>query len=233
MHGDEPGTDLDTVNGEPAWQQGQQGVGDQERYKLRGGWFPLCEHPSSSPHQAPPSLRKGRYLFTRHLQQIEYQRLHQSRTPLSCLHAPEQHEPRSRSRRLLPCQPIEQRRQLRAGRLVKAELDAGPVLSPAGDPPPNPGQAVNRHHDRRSRPARTARRRAMRRPAQCRAPGTRRQAWAPTVRVDRSELATAHGSGARRRSGSPPGRPRPRPGAPRLGATGPATPTAPGRPPPR
>jgi hypothetical protein len=37
MYGDEPGTDLDTVNGEPAWQQGQQGVGGQEQYNLRGG----------------------------------------------------------------------------------------------------------------------------------------------------------------------------------------------------
>ena len=59
MHGDEPGTDLNTVNGEPIRQQGQQGFGDQERYKLRGVWFPLCEHPSSFSHHAPPSLRKG------------------------------------------------------------------------------------------------------------------------------------------------------------------------------
>jgi hypothetical protein len=36
MHGDEPGTDLDTVNGDPARQQGQQGFGDQEHYRLRG-----------------------------------------------------------------------------------------------------------------------------------------------------------------------------------------------------
>ena len=43
MHGDEPGTDLDTVNGEPVRQQGQQGFGDQEQCKLRGIWFPLYE----------------------------------------------------------------------------------------------------------------------------------------------------------------------------------------------
>src|SRR4029453_1942964 len=57
MHGDEPGTDLDTVNGEPVRQQGQQGFGDQEQCRLRGIWFPLYEHPCSSPPQAPPSLR--------------------------------------------------------------------------------------------------------------------------------------------------------------------------------
>jgi len=34
MHGDEPGTDLDTVNNEPIRQQGQQGFGDQEQCKL-------------------------------------------------------------------------------------------------------------------------------------------------------------------------------------------------------
>ena len=59
MHGDEPGTDLDTVNGEPVRQQGQQGFGDQEQCRLRGIWFPLYEHPCSFSHQAPPSLRKG------------------------------------------------------------------------------------------------------------------------------------------------------------------------------
>src|SRR4051795_8452292 len=59
MHGDEPGTDLDTVNGEPVRQQGQQGFGDQEQCRLRGIWLPLYEHPCSFSHQAPPSLRKG------------------------------------------------------------------------------------------------------------------------------------------------------------------------------
>ena len=61
MHGDEPGTDLDTVNGEPVRQQGQQGFGDQEQCRLRGIWFPLYEHPGSFSHQAPPSLRMDQY----------------------------------------------------------------------------------------------------------------------------------------------------------------------------
>ena len=59
VHGDEPGTDLDTVNGEPARQQGQQGFGDQEQYKLRRDWFPLYAHPIALSHQAAPRMRMG------------------------------------------------------------------------------------------------------------------------------------------------------------------------------
>lgn len=34
MHGDELGTDLDKVDGEPVRQQRQQGCGDQEQCKM-------------------------------------------------------------------------------------------------------------------------------------------------------------------------------------------------------
>ena len=57
VHGDEPGTDLDTVNGEPARQQRQQRFGDQEQYKLMGDWLPLYAHQIAHLHQAAPSLR--------------------------------------------------------------------------------------------------------------------------------------------------------------------------------
>ena len=63
MHGDEPGTDLDKVDGEPVRQQGQQGCGDQEQCKMWRDWVPLYAHPSGSSHQAPP----GMILLANHL----------------------------------------------------------------------------------------------------------------------------------------------------------------------
>ena len=61
MHGDEPGTDLDKVDGEPVRQQGQQGCGDQEQCKMWKELVPLYAHPSGSSHQAAPGMRKNQY----------------------------------------------------------------------------------------------------------------------------------------------------------------------------
>jgi hypothetical protein len=60
MHGDEPGTDLDKIDGEPVRQQGQQGCGDQEQCIMWRDWNPVYAHPSGSSHQAPPGMRKNR-----------------------------------------------------------------------------------------------------------------------------------------------------------------------------